>query len=212
MTRAIEWNDLKEILRPSSTAVMVVDVQNDFCHSDGVFAQTGADMAPIQSMIPTLAAFIDNARDAGVMIVWIKQSTLPDGRSDSPAWRAFKSRDGKNPEYTLAGSWGEEFVDALKVRDGEPVIRKYRSSSFINTGLDLVLRSSGIRTVVTTGVMSHGCVESTSRDASYHDYFVVPAEDCMQSTNQKLHEYGLATMRHYFHVLRSSEIIQEMTA
>lgn len=212
MTAPIAWNDLTEILRPASAAVLVVDVQNDFCHDDGTFARTGADLTPIQAMVPTLASFVDRARAAGAMIVWIQQSTLPGGRSDSVAWRAFKSRDGKDPDYTLAGTWGEQFVDELKVGDGEPVIRKHRSSAFVNTTLDLVLRSNGIRTVVATGVMSHGCVESTVRHASFLDYFVVPVEDCVQSTNQRLHDYGLATMRHYYHVLPSDRIVQEMSA
>lgn len=205
------FESLEEMADPKHTALLVVDPQNDFCAPNGIFGQHGYNMAPIQKMLPHLIQFVKDARRLGYYIVWIQQTTLPNGMSDSPAWLAFKTRNGKNPEYTIDGTWGQQFADGLVPEPGEPVVQKFRSSAFVNTTLDLILKARGIQTVIATGVMSHGCVEATARHASYLDYYVVFLSDCVASANEELYANGIKLMRFYFPVVTSSEFVQRLS-
>lgn len=201
------YETLAEMADPAHTAVLVVDIQNDFCTPGGHFDQHGYNVEPIQSMLPTVINFIDGAREVGYKIVWIKQTTLANGLSDSPAWLGFKTRNGKSSEYTMEGTWGQQFIDGLEPMPFEPVVKKWRSSGFVNTHLDLILRAAGIETVIMTGVMSHGCVEATARHASYLDYYVVYLPDCVASANTELHRNCLKLMSFYFPTPTSSELL-----
>jgi len=99
-------------------------------------------------------------------------------------WTASASEFGVNGpllsdaevEVCLAGSWGEEFVGVAPAA-GEIVLRKHRYSAFVDTGLDVILRNKGIKTVVLVGVATNVCVESTARDAAMRDFYVVVAAD-----------------------------------
>src|SRR5690606_17697960 len=125
---------LEELLNPAHTALVVVDVQNDFCHADGHFAKH-KNIEAITAMVPKWVSFVNAAQDSGIFTVFIQQLTLPHGRSDSPAWLRFKCRDGKNPEYTLLGSWGAELVEGLSPRAGDAVVQKFRPDAFVRTPL-----------------------------------------------------------------------------
>ncbi|MDE0944653.1 MAG: cysteine hydrolase, partial [Alphaproteobacteria bacterium] len=170
-------DSLSELVAPETTALLVVDVQNDFCHDDGHFARHGKDMAAVKAVLPGIRSFVAAAREHGVKVVFIQQATLPDGASDTASWLRFKSRDGKTPDYTLPGSWGWQFVDGLEPRRDELVVQKFRPDGFHRTGLDEHLRAAGIESVIVLGVITEGCVESTIRSASYHDYYVVVVGD-----------------------------------
>ena len=95
---------LAELVDPRHTAVVVIDMQNDFCHPDGHFARNGKDIGAIAASVPALSAFVREVQARQVMVAFIRQLTLPHGLSDSPAWLRFKCRDGKTPEYTLKGN------------------------------------------------------------------------------------------------------------
>jgi nicotinamidase-related amidase len=86
------------------------------------------------------------------------------------------------------------------------VVRKYRSSGFWGTNLDMLLRSNGIKTVVMGGCTTEGCVESTARDAMFNDYYVVIAEDCVASDDKAQHEASLLLMRHRFDLASGSQL------
>lgn len=94
----------------------------------------------------------------------------------------------------------------------EPVVRKYRSSGFWGTNLDLVLRSNGIKTVVVTGCTTEGCLESTARDAMFCDYYVVVATGCVGSDDREQHDASMLLMRHRFHLAASDEIMDLWSA
>jgi nicotinamidase-related amidase len=187
------WDTLAEILSPRHTALLVVDVQNDCVRPDGWFARNGKDVTGIQPVLPSIVELVGAARDCGVYVVFIEQTTLPEGASDSPAWLYFKTRDGRTrTDYTLDGSWGQRTIDELAVRPEEPRVRKYRPSGFHGTALDKLLRNRGIRSVVTCGVVTQGCVQATTMDASFHDYYTVVAADCVGSYSRPLHDNAMA--------------------
>ena len=161
----------------------------------------------IRDMIPTLIKLVDETRSLGIRIIWIQQTTLPGGCSDYPAWLYCKTRDGKRPDYVTKGTWGHEFVDGLRPLNGETVMQKFRFSAFTKTPLDLLLQASDIKTVIIAGVVTQGCVEATTRDASYHDYFTVVIEDCVASTSRDLHEASLKYMASRYDILTSVELL-----
>jgi ureidoacrylate peracid hydrolase len=186
---------LVTLLRDHPVALVVVDLQNDFCHPDGLFGRAGKDLSLPMRAVEGATELVGVCRDAGATLVWVQQSTEPNGGSDSEAWLRYKTRDGKHPEYTLTGSWGHAIVDDLKPRPDEVRMLKYRSDSFHRTPLDTLLTARRIRTVVLCGVNTEGCVDATLRSALFHDYFCILVEDAIGSPNRDSHDAALAIMR-----------------
>jgi ureidoacrylate peracid hydrolase len=178
---------LCELADPRHSALIVVDMQNDFCHPDGHFPKNGKDVSAITDSVPALVSFVKAAQERGVMVVFVRQQTLPNGLSDSPAWLRFKCRDGKSPEYTLKDSWGAQLVDGLVPGPGDVVVDKFRPDAFFRTPLDGILRARGMQSLIVVGNSTEGCVESTIRGGSYHDYYIVAVMDLISSTNATLH-------------------------
>ena len=185
---------LAEVVQPIRAALLVVDVQNDYCTLGGALEREGGNIAMTGAVVAHVKALVDAARASRVPVVWIQQTWLERGVSDSPAWLYMKRRNGIRQERCIEGTWGHRFVDGLEPAPGEPIVRKHRSSGFIGTNLDLVLRSNRIETVIVVGVMSEGCVESTARDAAFHDYYVVLTPDAMASDVLAWHEASVLTM------------------
>ena len=198
---------LEELVNPCHTAVVAIDIQNDFCHLDGHFARAGKPVAHMADAVGRMVKFIQRAQALDVPVAFLRQVTLPHGNSDSPAWLRFKTRDGKSPEYTLPGSFGWQFVDGLAPRDSDYVIEKFRPDGFIGTHLDQVLRARSIETLVMLGTTTEGCVESTVRAASYRDYYVVVLSDAVASPNIRLHNNSLELFKARYPLHTSEEVI-----
>ena len=203
---------LKKVLAPEHTALLLSDMQNDFISSKGKFSLGGRDSSAIRVIVPTCKALLDAARAANVFVVHIQQATLPYGQSDGGGWLAFKSRDGKAPDYALPGTWGWEHVEDLKpyqdISQGfyEPVIRKYRPDAFLYTALDTILRANHIETVVCCGCTTEGCVLATVMGAAFHDYYTCVAEDAVATSVLGAHEHALWLMRKRYIVRCAEEI------
>ncbi|WP_250445520.1 cysteine hydrolase family protein [Actinotalea sp. C106] len=193
---------------PGRAALVVVDVQNDFCDPEGVCGQRGSDTSAAVEMVPRLQALIEDARAAGVMVVFIQ--TTHDELTDSPAWLARRGdpEAGAPPAGSTCytGSWGAEFYQVAPA-PGEPVVIKHRYSAFAGTDLDLVLRVAGIESLMFTGVATNVCVESTLRDGLFLDYHVTLVEDCAASYEAEHHRTTVETVDKYFGVVASSEEI-----
>lgn len=207
------FTELEELVDPAHTALLLVDMQRDFVAPDGVFGSLGIELEMYEQVRPRLAALLHAARRRGVLVVHIQNTALPDRMSDSPAQIRFnlrmheKARQGGPPlRYTVPGTRGHEFIEELRPGDGELVVRKYRSSAFWGTNLELLLRSNGIRTVVVAGCTTEGCVESTARDAMFSDYYVVIAEDCVGSDDKEQHDASMLLMRHRFDLATADQI------
>lgn len=198
---------LQELVDPAHAAVVVVDVQNDFCHSEGHFAKHGKNLGATQATLPQTVKFVQTAQSLGIRVFFIRQLTLPHGASDSPAWLRFKCRDGKSSEYTLKGSWGAEFIDGLTPGPRDIVVEKYRPDAFVGTSLNLLLKANGIQTTVILGTTTEGCVESTVRGASYHDYYVVVVKDLVSSPNAVQHEGAMRLFEARYPMAGSEELL-----
>ena len=204
------FDTLEEIIDPRHTAIIVVDVQNDFCSEGGYFHKVlGSDLSMIKRLIPRLIQFIGEARDCGMMIVFIQNTRLRNHKSDSPSWLLQQMKLGRGvPQYTIEGRWGQDFVEGLQPLEGEPTVKKFRWSAFVNTNLDRILRSNNIKSLVITGVLTEGCVESTVRDSSFHDYYVVVVRDCVASTNKERHDASIKFLSWRWDVITSDEVIE----
>lgn len=200
---------------PERTALVVVDVQNDFCSPGGYMDREGADLGMVKAMLPRLRAFLEGAEQAGVPTIFFQANyASPGDWYMSPTWldRAARANPaGGHIEFPVCaeGDWGFDLVDGIGPRDQQRdlILKKHRYSGFVNTELDLVLRSKQIRTVVVTGVATNVCVESTARDAFMRDYFVVLAEDCCAAYSD---DEQLATVRNiqdYFGVVTESATV-----
>lgn len=178
------YETFEDTINPIHTALLVTDVQNDFCRDEAR-----------QAMIPHIARVVEAARKFGVLVVYIQNTVLPDGLSDAPSDVMRRRKLGINTEVTIEGSWGHQIVDQLRPWPKDPIVRKHRLSAFIGTTLDIMLRSKGIQTVVVTGTATHGCVINTAYGAIAHNYYVVVLEDGVASWRNDLHDAALFLMR-----------------
>ncbi|MGH3273396.1 MAG: cysteine hydrolase family protein [Streptosporangiaceae bacterium] len=205
--------ELREVLDPAHTALLVIDMQQDFCCAGGSFDRLGVDLSMYPPVIDRIAGLIAAARGSGVLPVFIQMTVLANRASESPAQIRFNLRlhDGHHGQadplsYTLEGSPGQRFVPGLEPADGELVVKKYRSSGFWGTNLDLLLRSNGIKSVVVAGCTTEGCVESTARDAMFSDYYVVIATDAVASDDRAQHEASMYLMARRFDLATTAAI------
>lgn len=196
---------LAEKAAPGVAAVVVVDVQNDFCADGGFFGRLGADVTSVQRMVPNLQRLLDHARAAGVLVVFVQ--AIYDPPDVSAPMRERNLRKGREMPRCLTGTWGADFY-GVRPRPGEPVVIKHRYSAMINTELDAVLKRHGIRSLLMTGVATDTCVESTARDAYFIDYYVTLVEDCCGAFNAADHAGALARFdRDYGAVVRADELV-----
>jgi ureidoacrylate peracid hydrolase len=188
-----------------NAAVLVIDVQNDFVADGGFFHRIGADVGRIQQAIGPLSRFLDAAREAGVLVVFIQ--AIYDPQHLSPAMRERNLRRGIEMPRCITGSWGADF-NVVGPRADEQVVIKHRYSAFTNPQLGELLRRHGIRSLLLTGVSTDTCVESTGRDFYFADYYVTMVSDCCAAASERDHLGALERFdRDYGAVAASGEII-----
>jgi ureidoacrylate peracid hydrolase len=204
---------LVDKIAPKWTAVMVIDVQNDFVSPGGAFQRTGEDITTEQAILPRIVGLIRVARENQVPVIFITSIyTTDDNRylSDVFLQQMKRKMNGRYFEVPVCspGSWGAQLAPGLEVMAQDTVVVKHRYSAFINTDLELRLRSQGVRTLLITGVSTSVCVESTTRHAHFLDYYNVILSDCCADYKSNLHEDALRRLDlHYGQVAESKEII-----
>ncbi len=163
----------------SRTALVVVDMQNDFLHPDGWFPRLGFDPSPLAAIIPKLIDVTGAARSAGVQVIWLNWGVRADRAELSAPMLRKTSAGGTRPIYAdpslhghilVQGEWGSLLVDELKPDPSDLIVHKHRLSGFHDNELDSVLRNRGIDTLLFTGVNIDRCVFSTLCDASFLGY------------------------------------------
>jgi ureidoacrylate peracid hydrolase len=194
---------LAQKVAPGHTALLVIDMQNDFCDDEGACAQNGQDVKIVQAIVPTLHHLAGAAREAGALVVFIRVSH--DESTNSEAY--LERRKGRNADVCTEGTWGVDWYAELRPQDGDVVVTKHRFSAFIDTSLDLILRSRGIRTIIPTGTATNVCVESTARHGHMLDYYVVFPEDTSASTDLPAHDATLHNIeKHFGDVVKAADI------
>jgi ureidoacrylate peracid hydrolase len=193
---------LPEKVNPAHTALLIVDVQRDFCAPDGAFSVLGRDLNRVQRILPRLKLLVEAARRSQVRVVFLRyvQSEL----TESDVHLEQRARGRADLRYCQEGTPGAEFYYVLP-EAGDAVVNKHRYSGFINTDLGIILRSRGIRTIVMTGVATNGCVEATARDGFMHDFYVVFVDDCSATYSEEMHQATLANVRDAYGVVVVAE-------
>jgi ureidoacrylate peracid hydrolase len=207
----------------SATGIIVVDMQNDFCHPDGWLASIGVDVAPARAPIEPLAALLPGLRAAGVPVIWVNWGTRPDRLNLSPALRHVYDPAGRGTglgdklERTgfpvlQAGSCSARIVDELTPPEGDIHVAKHRMSGFWDTPLDSILRNLRLDTLLFGGVNLDQCVLHTLADANFLGYDTILVEDCAATTNPEFcREATLLNIRQIFgFTLTSAEILKGM--
>ena len=182
-------------LVPATTAVLVVDMLNDFCVDGGAMVLPGADAlyGPQKSLICAV-------RETGGVVAFLNDCHRPELRRD----REFLKRE----PHCMEGTWGAEVVAALDQKSGDLHIPKRRFSGFFNTDLDLSLKDMEVDTVIVIGVVTNICVRATVHDAFFHGYTVIVPEDCVAATGPREQTstlYDIST--HFGWVSHSTEVM-----
>lgn len=174
-------------LRPSETALIVVDMQNAYASEGGYLDHAGFDISGAGGAITAIAKAAASARAAGIPVFYFQNGWDPDyaeaGGPGSPNWhksnalKTMRRRPELEGRFLARGGWDYALVDTLAPQPGDFVVPKTRYSGFFNTNMDSMLRARGIRNLVFTGIATNVCVESSLRDAFHLEYFAVMLED-----------------------------------
>jgi nicotinamidase-related amidase len=205
------------------TAMIVIDMQNDFCHPNGWLAHIGVDISPARRPIAPLRRLLRLLRSQDVPVIWVNWGNRPDRLNLSPALLHVYNPSGNGVGLGDAlpgsgarvlerGSWSSAVVDELAIDPSDIKVAKYRMSGFQDTELDSILRNLGVTTLMFAGVNIDQCVVCTLQDANFRGYDCLLLEDCAATTSP---DYCLAAtlynVRQCFgFVLSSQTIVAEL--
>ena len=190
---------LGERLDPSHTALLIIDMQKDFCTDGFAASKANRPLGAAQSIIPGIQKLLAAARESGVLVCHIGFWTYPEYMSDSGPWLTQRRRATYAADkIAIAHSEGAEFIRELEPAQNEICIHKHRYSAFKGTDLEMILRAHDIRTVVPSGISTNVCVESTLRDAFEYSFYVCVPENACASWDMELHAATMKTVNARF--------------
>jgi ureidoacrylate peracid hydrolase len=201
------------------SALIIVDMQNDFVHLEGGFAhvarekpEAGIDMPFLMGTIPYVQRLADAFRAAGRPVVYIAHMLKPDySDAQFPYWRLGLQPGAPRP-FIVEGTWGAQIVDALQPRAGEHLVIKKGFGGFANTPLDTILRTMGVTTCVVAGVTTCVCVSTTVRGGVEHNYRMILVKDAVAEVNRATHAAELQTMNRVFADVQTTDEVVAMLA
>lgn len=172
------------------TALLVIDMQNGFVHSEGSLPSVGLGLPRTPEVIAANAAAIKAARAVGMPVIFTRH-VFRDGMLDLP--ERMRARLPVGFELLLRGSWDAEVHEDLAPVPGEVVIDKNRFDAFLYTDLEVQLRAMGVKRLLVTGVVTSVCVESTVRSGDQRDFEMYVASDCVSAPIEQ-HQAALDMM------------------
>lgn len=218
-------------LEPDRTAVVVVDMQNDFASPGGMFDRAGIDVTTVRAIVPNIRTVLDASRRAGVLVVYLKMGFRPDladaGYPTSPTWLKHvpldvgadvTSPDGTPSRILVRDCWNTEIVDELRPESDDVVLYKTRYSGFFETELDSILHRRAVARLIVVGATTSVCVESTVRDAMFRDFHTLvvsdaTAEPIASDAARSNHEASLLTLELLFsHIATTAEVVAALEA
>jgi nicotinamidase-related amidase len=202
----------------NKSAFIIVDMQNDFVHPDGGFAQSarehperGMDMPFLMGTIPHVSRLADAFRSAGRPVIYLAHVVKADySDAQFPYWRLGLPAAPGNQTFIVEGSWGAQIIDELTPREGEHLIVKKGFGGFSNTPLDTVLRNLGVTTCVVSGVTTCVCVSTTIRGGVEHNYRMILVGDAVAETSRETHDAELKTMGRLFADIKTTNEVVSM--
>jgi nicotinamidase-related amidase len=186
---------------PSTTALVIIDMQRDFVDAGGFGEVLGNDVSLLRKAIAPTKRVLDAARERGLLVIHTREGHRPD-LADLPEAKKLRGRlktgigdPGPMGRILVRGEYGHDIIDELKPAPGEPVVDKPGKGAFYATDLDSMLHNRGIRSLVVCGVTTEVCVNTTVREANDRGYDCLVLEDCVGSYFPEFQVAALAMIK-----------------
>ncbi|MEO1192863.1 MAG: isochorismatase family cysteine hydrolase [Pseudomonadota bacterium] len=190
-----------EPLRPEQAALVIIDMQRDFCDPAGYVGQLGHDLGPLRRPIPAIARCLAAARTAGLRVIHTRQGYRPD-LADQPLWRRLRAErygglvgtPGPLGRVLIRGEPGFQIIEELQPIEGEIVIDKTANGAFTGTELEPILTGQGIRALAFTGNTIDVCVHTSLREANDRGFQPLLIQDACGAIEQGLHAWAVRSV------------------
>ena len=175
--------------------LLVVDMQNGFCHSSGSFSKIGLPTSRQAAIVPTIKKLAESCRAQGIPILYTKMEFNEDF---SDAGIILDGLAGiKEEKALIRDTWDAQILDALHPRSDDFIISKTRHSAFFETALFQFLADKDIHQIILTGVGTNVCVESTARDAYTYGFLPITVEDATATLSQEGHDASIINLQNF---------------
>ena len=195
-------------INPEETAVLLIDMQNDFLHEKGKAAALGVwKFAKEAGTIQNTRKMIEIAKKNDIPVIYVKIVFRPD-YAEMGAVQLSLCAIGKfmkEAEICKEGTWGAEYVDELKPDAGDYIVVKRRMDAFYNSDLETLLRGLGRRTLIICGIITNFCLEATVRGAVDRDFDAIVLSDCTASESKEMQEFPMKAIFPMIGVVATSE-------